>query len=247
MADQQNDTALEARLEALRQPPENPDLDFHAILLTGTADGGMTVGYLCTRWLGFQDDQCRIELRQCTSVKACYAEGLDEIGIPCLFILNDEALMLFLMAGGAALVERDIAESYFAELTEPLVSYPFGRSGFVDEQVLEEGSLRRAPTPKKRMAILTRDRRRCRICGRRPDDQVDIELDVHHIRPWENGGVTDSSNLITLCHTCHKGLDPHFDPSLFEQVEQRDSLSFLRDFSRGVADYRRIDPLRFSI
>lgn len=159
-------------------------------------------------------------------------------------MLTDADLMLWLVIGGSALVERDLAESSFPELSQPFAAYSFGSSGFVDEKILEPGSLSRAPTAKKRMAVFNRDLRRCRICGRSADDHVDVELNAHHIRPWEKGGVTDSSNLITLCQTCHKGLDPHFDPSLFNRVEQRDSLDLIERFETAVADYRRTNPLR---
>jgi hypothetical protein len=29
------------------------------------------------------------------------------------------------------------------------------------------------------------------------------------------GGLTEIDNLITLCHTCHIGLDPHFELGLY--------------------------------
>jgi hypothetical protein len=46
-----------------------------------------------------------------------------------------------------------------------------------------------------------------------------VELHVHHIRPWAKGGLTEEDNLITLCKTCHDGLDPHHDPSLFDLID----------------------------
>jgi 5-methylcytosine-specific restriction endonuclease McrA len=92
------------------------------------------------------------------------------------------------------------------------------------------------------MSVLRRDNRRCRICGRRPDDHVDVELHVHHIRPWAKGGLTEITNLITLCHTCHKGLEPHEDPTLYQYVDQRfksvDANKELEAFLAGVARYR---------
>jgi hypothetical protein len=93
------------------------------------------------------------------------------------------------------------------------------------------------------MAVLHRDGRRCRICGRNPDDNVDIVLHVHHIRPWALGGATEVSNLITLCHTCHGGLEPHFDPNLYEYVEPTAGTTPLSRFAAGVAGvaaYRRV-------
>ena len=41
---------------------------------------------------------------------------------------------------------------------------------------------------------------------------------MHHIRPWAAGGITEERNLITLCHTCHNGLAPHFEHGLFRLI-----------------------------
>ena len=45
--------------------------------------------------------------------------------------------------------------------------------------------------------ILERDRYRCRKCGK-PG-----RLEVHHVRPIEQGGGNDRRNLTTLCRDCH--------------------------------------------
>lgn len=66
------------------------------------------------------------------------------------------------------------------------------------------------------MQVLKRDGYRCVVRGRRPADHIDVELHVHHILPWEAHGPTAEQNLVTLCGTCHKGLDPHFEPLLRE-------------------------------
>lgn len=233
---------LEARLDALRTPPEDRDLEFYAITLTGDAEGKMSGTYF-SEWVGWHDLGRRIELRRASIVQAGYASHLALAGISSIFVLSDEDVLTFLAAGGNGLVEKGLAEIYFPKVREPFIAYPFGRAGFVDENVLEPGALNRAPTAKKRMKILNRDNRRCKICGRRPDDYVDLELNVHHIRPWKEGGVTDSSNLITLCDTCHDGLDPHFDVGLFDLVDQRDALGLVSSLPQAVSDYRRINPL----
>lgn len=51
--------------------------------------------------------------------------------------------------------------------------------------------------------ILNRDNYTCQCCkGRRRDSK----LEVHHIIFRSQGGSDEESNLITLCHTCHKAL-----------------------------------------
>ena len=49
----------------------------------------------------------------------------------------------------------------------------------------------------QRQYALTRDGRRCRICGE------SRTVDVHHITQRAQGGSDDASNLICLCPTCH--------------------------------------------
>ena len=51
--------------------------------------------------------------------------------------------------------------------------------------------------------VLDRDRYTCQCChGKHKDSR----LEVHHIIFRSNGGSDEESNLITLCHTCHKDL-----------------------------------------
>jgi hypothetical protein len=94
------------------------------------------------------------------------------------------------------------------------------------------------------MAVLKRDDFRCQICGRRANDYVDVELNVHHVRPWGQGGLTKENNLVTLCRTCHKGLDPHFDPKLYELVPSADKLGpsaqeMRKELFEGINRYRK--------
>lgn len=57
-----------------------------------------------------------------------------------------------------------------------------------------------------RAAVLERDGRTCRVCGKKG------KLEVHHIRPWRPGRAHDLPNLITLCGTCHRQVrDPKSD------------------------------------
>ena len=51
--------------------------------------------------------------------------------------------------------------------------------------------------------ILNRDNYTCQYCKGKHKDS---KLEVHHIIYRSNGGSNEESNLITLCHTCHKDL-----------------------------------------
>lgn len=147
---------IEEGLAAMRKPPEDASLRFHALTLTADMSGRASLAY-DTRWVGWRDDKQRVELRQSRIVEARYGEGWETLGHPYYFVLNRDDLVFFMVAGGHALVERTIAEAAFPDLTEPLPAYPSGRSGFIDGALLDPGADRRAPTPKVRMAVLKRD------------------------------------------------------------------------------------------
>ena len=51
--------------------------------------------------------------------------------------------------------------------------------------------------------VLNRDNYTCQCCK---DKHKDSKLEVHHIVYRSQGGSDEESNLITLCHTCHKDL-----------------------------------------
>jgi hypothetical protein len=62
------------------------------------------------------------------------------------------------------------------------------------------GRRTRTIAPKLRRAILFRHRHRCGV----PGCDTTVGLEIHHIRHWEDGGVTDTHNLVALCRHHHK-------------------------------------------
>lgn len=217
---------------ALRVPPMG-DLSFHVIMLTSRGRSLPS-----TRWVGWADDGRRVELRVADPVDLQFATALGKIGIEPLFVVDGPGVVLFTMAGGAALIEQALAEEFFPELIEPMQSVVWGRAGFVLRAELPPSAFQRAPTRKVRMAVLKRDSYRCAVCGRRPADYIDVELEVHHVRPWGKGGVTHEPNLLTLCQTCHDGLDPHFEHALFDLLDSGPPTDRYRDFGRDTLAYR---------
>jgi len=190
-------------------------------------------------WIGFADPDCRIEIREPSLVKPEFMiKGWDLMGQPYSFVKDEDEWLMYYMLGGHALAEKGIAESH---LRTTLVAGQCVRTedaehgGFTSLAGLPETALNRAPTPRLRMRVFDRDSRRCRICGRSPANHVDVELHTHHIRPWASGGLTVMENLITLCHTCHKGLEPHFDKSLFDHLPRNQEET---DFSESVMRHR---------
>jgi hypothetical protein len=231
---------LDQRLAQLNVSRQNTF--YYAITLL--AKNGSVIWGMQTEWYGWTDEQPPRELRVPRLVYPQFVDLWISIHQPYAIIHELDDIFLFLVGGGNALVEERLFKAIFGARLKPKVSIPHGPFGFSGKSMFDASAFKRAPNPKLRMKVFTRDNRRCRICGRRPDDNVDVQLHVHHIRPWARGGVTDQQNLITLCHTCHAGLDPHEDISLFGYVEpsslRPDIQRELEEFTAGVAEYRRI-------
>ena len=60
-----------------------------------------------------------------------------------------------------------------------------------------------------RYDILKRDNFRCTICGRTAADGITLHVD--HIKPVAKGGLTEYSNLRTLCNECNSGKSDKYD------------------------------------
>lgn len=232
---------LDTRLVELK----HADSESLYYVFTLTADNSDNIVWATqTMFTGWHDHKKLIELRKPRLVYPSFAEFWEHFNQPYVVINDPQDLPLFLMAGGNSLIKQHIVKQHLAEFLAPDPSVRDSYLGFKSLTCCDPNSFQRSPTPKLRMQALKRDDRRCRVCGRRPDDYVDVELHVHHIRPWANGGLTELSNLITLCHTCHKGLDPHEDLSLYEYITSRSrstsAQAKLTHLFEGIARYRKI-------
>ena len=198
-----------------------------------------------SHWAGFADDERKVELRQASLVNAPRMVKIfrNDLSEGCFVVDIVEELRVFLLLGGHAIIEKEIAEVVLLDILKPQPSVQTGFAGFRVAKDLPKTIFQKAPTKKQRMRILKRDNYRCKICGRSPFNNVDITLHVHHIRQWAKGGVTDDANLITLCHTCHEGLDPHNEISLFGLLSESGSLvdteSSRKIHIEGVKRYRK--------
>jgi hypothetical protein len=195
------------------------DHEYFALTLTANSIGGMAIGAQ-TVWVGFSDADNRVELREPSTVRPeITADYWTRFDMPFCVVNTSEDFRDWFVTGGHALVSKDIAIKIFPDAMKPSPCVKTGKLGFNDLKTLPDTIFRKAPTPKVRMSILKRDKYRCRICGRSPSNHEDIELHVHHITPFGQRGVTHGDNLITLCHTCHKGLQPHREWSLYDLIE----------------------------
>ncbi len=217
------------------------DKDYYSLTIV-FGPRGLTEWSSQTVWVGWEDFKRRSELRVPRIV--CPEHMVDvwrSAGQSFVVVHDVPSLFLYLRVGGNALIEKTLAEDRLPQFFHPTTCVRSGPAGFRSLDSATEQELRRAPTPKQRMRILKRDDYRCRICGRRAADHVDIELHVHHIRPWSKGGLTEDINLITLCHTCHKGLDPHENENLFSMAPAPSRCSAdnsSSEFNAAVIRYR---------
>jgi hypothetical protein len=230
-------SALQAVLQEMRSPQAG--LQYYALMLTADEMGKI-------QWAAqssFFDYKSRtpiIERRVATPVVPDAMISLwRDIGTECWVVSSRRHLLVYLQLGGNVLMESSIATKLRPDIREPVDCRPVGVAGFVTAENLSKTALQRAPARAVRMKVLKRDGYRCRVCGRRPAEYVDVELHVHHIRPWGDGGATIEDNLMTLCGTCHGGLDPHFEWGLFDLlgtgIEQIADQSAYRN---GVERYR---------
>ncbi|MCK9897541.1 HNH endonuclease, partial [Frankia sp. AgB32] len=70
---------------------------------------------------------------------------------------------------------------------------------------LHLGRRHRHPTPRLRDAVYTRDHGRCQY----PTCHHTRWLHIHHLIPWEQGGLTNIDNLVVVCGTHHRALHDH--------------------------------------
>ena len=87
-----------------------------------------------------------------------------------------------------------------------------------------------------RAFILARDGYKCQCCKGKHKDSL---LEVHHIVFRCNGGSDNPDNLITLCHTCHKGVHDG-TITLGNKGKKKSNLSFatqMNSIRKQLLDY----------
>jgi hypothetical protein len=177
-----------------------------------------------TRWVGFDKTNDRIEIRKLSTVTgAVMAKLWKQLHQPFIIVNDEDSYLAWLSGGGHALIQPRLLQKHMPWELRDRRLVPHGIIGWVPADAVPATAFKKAPTPKLRMSVIKRDRYRCAVCGRSPDKHTDIELHVHHIRPFGRRGLTTEWNLLTLCHTCHKGLDPHHSWDLYRFVERPES------------------------
>lgn len=130
-------------------------------------------------------------------------------------VVNDLVqLAMFVRFGGNALISEHLAREHFADSVDPHPCISMGVGGFMSHEA-DASNLTIRSRKKQRQRILERDGHRCQLCGAQQTDDNQTKLEIHHIRPFSQGGPTVDTNLITLCRECNQSLGQEFRPDLY--------------------------------
>lgn len=207
--------------------------DYYALTLGADENGGIWTEAGETIFAGFDDTDERIEIRHLSVVNAKWTAGLwKDFQEPFVVVNTSIEWAKWCIGGGHALIKSSIVKKHMPWELGPRRCVIEGMFGFTPLAVLPKTAFNRAPTPKLRMKVMERDKYRCVLCGRRASDHVDVEIHIHHIRPISKRGITTARNLVSLCHTCHHGLDPHFNWDLYEFTDQFLEIEAATDLSK---------------
>lgn len=170
-------------------------------------------------WIGFADEKANLEIRQIDRILPEDVQRDFKLLNKDLLIINSkEELTSLLKFGGYAIIDKELLEKHLKEISEPITCSSSIDKGFVQYDSLPIKNKARFARDKFRAEIIVRDNYQCRICGASPDDSVHVRLEVHHIKPWEEGGLTLKENLITLCNACHSGASQYDRWVLYEKI-----------------------------
>lgn len=196
-----------------------PKQKYYFISLFADSDGKFQYQTM-SKWVGFTKEKPQREIREVSLVNAVKIRSYFKSKKEPAFVINtkDDLQLFMLLTGGHGIIEEKLARQFIHSLFQPQIfSFTFD-DGWVSVDSIPKKKFNRAADPKVRMKVLNRDRRRCMICGASPANNEHVELHLHHIIPFGVGGITEENNLITVCHTCHKGLYPEMDYSLFDVI-----------------------------
>jgi hypothetical protein len=222
------------------------DTTYYALTLTASSEGEVQWGTQ-TQFVG-SGSKPMWEMRAASPVIPDHMRDLwNGIGQKSIVVNSKRALMLLMRAGGNGVVAEPLFKEWFGRLLQPVECVPTRLGeGVRSRATATPAQLQHAPSRSMRMEALKRDEFRCRACGQRPSEDVNVILHVHHVRPFGQGGLTEMHNLLTLCQTCHTGLDPHFEFQLLSMVPDGMVAPDFEvaipdtDFADGVQRYRAV-------
>ncbi len=236
---------LETNARALRICPAEDDQEWLAFCRSASEDGSLEV--TCqSAFAGISEVRPFREMRVASAVHPQrWHDLVSRVHEAPIVVCDKNAMLAWMLLGGEALVTREMATISDPEWLEPTeVGRVAGTPGFIRCSSLQKSDLNHAPTKKTRLNVFLRDQRRCRVCGRRPEEDVHCTLHAHHGIPWggSQSGLTTEENLFTLCSTCHEGIEPGLEHELLASigVHIMDSIKLeQRTYFQSIKRYRR--------
>ena len=189
-------------------------------------------------WKSWGDSERRVEVREASPAGNQHWTWLREHH---LVIKSRAALRHFVAVGGHAFVKGSLLKAWWPDSLAPIeCTRCHERMPWISVSHQPKSIGERFARGGLRQAVLARDEHRCRLCGRSPDDALDVKLDVHHVVPYSRGGMTIGHNLITLCKTCHDGLiEDEQEQVLQGKVLLMEARAHRINHARGVYRYRQ--------
>lgn len=185
-----------------------PSAEYYALTLIADKEG-RAVQETQTRWAGPVHGKPGVELREPSRIHPQRMIAIwSSVGQAPVAVVNNDSQFawFFLHCGGNAIVRKDVLEKWAPSLFRAQESVQLGLgSGFSSGAAEVAASTQPTPPPVQRMDVFRRDDYHCRICGR-TSEAPGAELDVAHIRSFDQGGPTLPWNLITLCKLCRAGI-----------------------------------------
>jgi len=110
-----------------------------------------------TLWVGYDDMEHKIELRQFSLVNPeRMADFWIEFGMPFCVVNDIDDFAKWFVSGGHALVEKEIAACLLPYSLQPSPCVKLGNRGFSGLNIVTKAIFKKAPLPKKRRDILKR-------------------------------------------------------------------------------------------
>jgi hypothetical protein len=197
--------------------PLLPNVNYYLICLLGLQNGNVQWSFF-SGWDDFTKKTRKQPRRDKRGVVVVDAEAvraaMNMLEMPPAILNSAEDLVLYAFTGGNALITERLCEEGTPHLLESAgSSFSYTEPGFTAVASKPRDAVwHRKAQGTTRQIVLARDGNKCRKCGAKN------EIEVHHINPWDYGGLTEPDNLITLCHACHPHSNFKVDLSLYELI-----------------------------
>lgn len=204
-------------IESLYSQELKPGANYYLICSVGLENGSIQWSFY-SGWDGFTKKTKKQPRRDKRAIVVINAKevraALRSLDMPAAVLNSTEDLILYAFTGGNALITDKLCELGLPHLLESAESsFSYTDPGFTAVASKPRDAVwQRKAQKETRKTVLLRDTERCRKCGKAR------EIEVHHINPWDHGGLTEPDNLITLCHDCHPQSNFKVDLSLYELI-----------------------------